>query len=205
MLYPAPARDIPTCMKMPLTISGTFKHHVTIFYIIVALAFSSALALPKLVLVKSLVQNVFVATDALPSLVILLTVVVWVSLKLLVMAGLAFFRTGGYDNNHPKEMTSSMATDVSQKWLYRLECAHNNTMEALVYFGCANVVASRLNLNQLLWAEWSFIFLAARLAYPVAYAADIDILRTYLFGIGLWSSCLMMLFSIFPALSPLLA
>lgn len=112
--------------------------------------------------------------------------------------GLAALETGGYDNQHPRMMRS--ATGAIQKYptLFRMQSAHQNTIECAAMMTPAFWVASTLGLDNLLFAKLASLVLLARVAYFPAYGIGLDALRTCLFALAFFSITAIAFAPIFP-------
>ena len=69
-------------------------------------------------------------------------------------------------------------------WAYRLANAHRNAIENLAVFAPLAITVHVLGVSDALTASASLLFLAARLAHAVIYAAGVPVLRTIAFVIG---------------------
>jgi len=113
-------------------------------------------------------------------------------LPMMTKAPLGYFQTqqpGGYDNRHPRAQQQAL-TGAGQRAL----AAHQNAFEAFPPFAVGVLLA--------LWAQapigqvqvLCLVHIAARIAYPILYLADIDKLRSLSWGVGMvasiWLMCL---------------
>ncbi len=70
----------------------------------------------------------------------------------------------------------------------RAQGAHNNSLEALTYFGPAVIVAHLAGANPIWSARLAIAFIVLRVVHGAVYIADIPPARTAIFGLGLLSS-----------------
>lgn len=99
---------------------------------------------------------------------------------------------GSVDNKHPRLQQAKMEGIGA-----RAVAAHQNAWEALGFFTAAVVVLQLANptaAHGSAAANLSLGFLATRIAHPILYLANLDILRSTAFVIG--SACVLGLFYI---------
>lgn len=97
-----------------------------------------------------------------------------------VPAAIAMKRQGAYNNNTPRDQAASL-----EGWGRRAYAAHLNSIEAFPPFA-AGVVICYLAKGSLTGATvLSLVFIAARIAYPLLYIADLATYRSTVWGIGL--------------------
>ena len=84
---------------------------------------------------------------------------------LLPIMGLAAAKPDGYDNRHPRLMKTAESLMPKYPLNFRLQSAHNNTIEMVAMAAPAFFVAHALGLNQLLLAKLSVLLLLVRLVY----------------------------------------
>ena len=87
---------------------------------------------------------------------------------------------GSIDNKYPR-LQQAQLTGAGA----RAQAAEENAFEALPVFAAAVFVAHLAGANAGTAATLSVIFVAARLLHPIAYLANIDLLRTLVFTVGL--------------------
>jgi len=82
--------------------------------------------------------------------------------------------------------------------LYRLHCAHENSLEAIVLATAAVVVGSHsANLDATVFAKLGMLHLASRIVYPFMYVFGPDMLRTFTFSIGGFAAIWIMVHGLF--------
>ena len=99
---------------------------------------------------------------------------------------------GGIDNKHPRLQQAKMEGIGA-----RAVAAHQNAWEALGFFTAAVAVLSIANPTAAQGpaaANLSFGFLATRIAHPILYLANLDVLRSAVFLVGI--ACVLGLFYI---------
>lgn len=87
---------------------------------------------------------------------------------------------GGYDNKRPREQQAKL-----EGWGARAKAAHYNAFEAFPPFAAAVVVAHIAGASDYRASVLSVAFVVARTLYVGAYLADLDYLRSAIWGIGL--------------------
>ena len=91
-----------------------------------------------------------------------------------VTVGIAKFSGPGYDNAAPREWTEGL-----QGWRRRMEWTHRNHFEALPAFAAAVLVSHVTGVAET--ADWlAGTYVALRLGYTLAYAANRPALRSVL-------------------------
>ena len=118
---------------------------------------------------------------------------------LLPIMGLAAAKPDGYDNRHPRLMKTAESLMPKYPLNFRLQSAHNNTIEMVAMAAPAFFVAHALGLNQLLFAKLSVLLLLVRLVYIPLYALDSDAARTTAFVMGAFSIFSIGFGAIFPS------
>ena len=78
-------------------------------------------------------------------------------------------------------------------WIERGRRAHANMVENLVPFACLVLVAHLGGKANATTAFASQLFLAARVAYTLIYLGGIPLLRTLVFGVGVFAEFLIFL------------
>jgi uncharacterized MAPEG superfamily protein len=99
---------------------------------------------------------------------------------------------GNIDNKHPRQQQSKMDGIGA-----RAVAAHQNSWEALGFFTAALAVLYFANPTAAhggTAANLSLGFLATRIAHPILYLANLDILRSSIFVVGV--GCVLGLFRI---------
>mmetsp|Transcript_23446 Transcript_23446/g.77858 ORF Transcript_23446/g.77858 Transcript_23446/m.77858 type:complete len:201 (-) Transcript_23446:258-860(-) len=105
---------------------------------------------------------------------------------------------GGHYDNHTPRVLKGPALSEELPAVYRLQCAHNNSIECLAYVTPAFWMASAHELPPPLCAKLSLFLLAARVAYIAAYVVNEDFLRTAFFVCGIASIVELCVGSLFP-------
>eukprot|EP00310_Coccolithus_braarudii_P013537 CAMPEP_0183334900 /NCGR_PEP_ID=MMETSP0164_2-20130417/3364_1 /TAXON_ID=221442 /ORGANISM="Coccolithus pelagicus ssp braarudi, Strain PLY182g" /LENGTH=199 /DNA_ID=CAMNT_0025504141 /DNA_START=12 /DNA_END=611 /DNA_ORIENTATION=- len=88
--------------------------------------------------------------------------------------------SGGYDNSQPRKMKGPAMAD-SHPAIFRLQSAHNNTLECLAMATACFWAATTHVLEPVLFAKLALFVLASRTLYIGAYVIDEDFLRTVFF------------------------
>lgn len=88
-----------------------------------------------------------------------------------------------YDNRHPRDQQARL-----QGWARRAQAAQMNAFEAFPVFAAGVIIAHLAGADP----DWSLrlaiTFVVARLCYTGAYVADLDRLRSVVWGVGFLSS-----------------
>lgn len=108
--------------------------------------------------------------------------------RLVVIAGQAKMPEG-YDNKLPREQQARLPP-----WARRANAAHQNTLEAFAPFAAAVVIAHLAGADRAWSAYLAISFVVARVVYPALYIANLDKLRSTVWGLGL--SCVVGLFAL---------
>ena len=131
-----------------------------------------------------------------PHLALAWIVVLWVHLTLGFIFSAAATRKGGYHNSNPRGM------EFEEGPVLRTRAAAMNTMESMAYYcsvltivGAAGGELGEESERSI--AKWSCLVMIARTLYVGAYIADLDMIRTALFGLGLFSCFAMIAVSLF--------
>ncbi len=90
---------------------------------------------------------------------------------------------GAIDNKNPRRQQAALEGAGA-----RAQAAQANAWEALPFFTAAVVVAHLAGADARKAALLSETFVATRLLHPLLYVADLDILRSLVFGVGLVSA-----------------
>ncbi|HEX3771688.1 MAG TPA: MAPEG family protein [Polyangiaceae bacterium] len=107
-------------------------------------------------------------------------------------ASIAVSRGGSYDNNNPRDQQAALTG-----WKRRATAAHLNAFENFAPFAAAVFVAHLGHASESLTAPLALVFVAARIAHPALYIADLASARSLAWGVGFVAT-----FALF--LSPLL-
>lgn len=135
--------------------------------------------------------------EKVPYFCLLSLIQIWALTKNVLVLGLANSCKRGYENKTPRRMNT---VEYMGDYFYKLECAHENTLEAIVVSTVATVTAANLNLDPTLFAKLCMFNLLARIAYPFFYVFGPDMIRSIVFTFGLFSSVWVIIYSLFPEL-----
>lgn len=91
---------------------------------------------------------------------------------------------GSLDNKHPRAQSAALEGVGA-----RIYAAQANAWEALPVFASAVFVAQFSGVDPTAAATPAVVFVLARIAHPILYAANLDVLRSLIFLVGL-GSCL---------------
>jgi len=97
-------------------------------------------------------------------------------------------REGGFDNNNPRQWLGKL-----QGWQARANAAQQNSFEALPIFIAGVLIAQQLQAPQAHVDNAALVFVAARIGYIGAYLADLALLRSALWMVGL-AACVALFF-----------
>jgi uncharacterized MAPEG superfamily protein len=93
---------------------------------------------------------------------------------------------GGYDNHTPRDQQATLTG-----WGRRALAAHMNSHEAFPSFAAAVIIA-HLGGADPVWSSWlALIFIAARLVYVVLYIADLALIRSLVWTVGMVATALL--------------
>lgn len=145
----------------------------------------------------ALLSLVPVTIDKVPYFCLFLLLLLWMFTRIAVVLGTANTRKPGYDNETPRRTNT---VEYLGDELYTLQCAHDNTLEAIVVATVASVVASNLDLDPTVFAKLSIFNLLARIAYPYLYVYGPDMVRSFVFSYGFFSSLGIIVYGLFPQL-----
>ncbi|MEM7153703.1 MAG: MAPEG family protein [Myxococcota bacterium] len=98
--------------------------------------------------------------------------------KLPLSVGMAR-QPGGYDNSNPRAQQERL-----EGWAARARGAHYNGFEAFMGFAAAVFVAHLSGANDHRAAILCVAFIVARTLYVAAYLANLDYLRSAIWGVG---------------------
>ena len=112
--------------------------------------------------------------------VLLAFVLVWLS-RIPVMVALAR-RKGGYDNKHPHRQMRRL-----DGWGGRAVSAQQGLMEGFGPFAAAVIVAHLCGADPRRAGVLAIAFVVCEVVYVVAYVADVDYLRVFVWLIGLFA------------------
>lgn len=154
--------------------------------------------LHKLAISDTLLSLAPVDVKKIPYLNLFITTQIWIFLRLAIPFSLANASSkSNYDNKTPRKTnTPEHLGDL----LYKLQCAHENTLEAIVIATVATVTAANLGLDPIVFAKLSTFALMARLVYPYFYVWGPDMIRSIVFSFGFFSSVMAIVYSLFPQL-----
>ncbi len=92
----------------------------------------------------------------------------------------------GYDNRQPRAQQAQL-----EGWMARARDAHYNTLEAFPPFAAGVVIAHLAGLDEHRAAVLAVVFVVARTLYPILYIANIDGLRSAVWGVGYLATILL--------------
>lgn len=117
------------------------------------------------------------------------------TLRIIVFLGLANNDKSAYDSETPRK---SNTVEHLGEALFKLQCAHDNTIETVVVATVAVIAASNLGLDVAIFAKLSMFNLLARAVYPALYVFAPDMIRSLVFTFGFFSSLMIITYSLFP-------
>jgi uncharacterized MAPEG superfamily protein len=86
---------------------------------------------------------------------------------------------GGYDNRQPRDQQAAL-----EGWGKRAAAAHANGFESFAPFAAAVFTAHLAHVDPQTSALLAIVHVAARALYPIAYIANIHVLRSTIWFIG---------------------
>lgn len=86
----------------------------------------------------------------------------------------------GFDNHAPRVWLATLTG-----WQARAHAAQQNSFEAFPLFAAAVVIAHLTHAPQASVDTWALVFIGARLAYLAVYIADLAMLRTLVWMVGI--------------------
>lgn len=104
---------------------------------------------------------------------------------------IAMHRSGGYDNNYPREQASRLTGFGARAW-----GAHQNSFESLIVFGIAVLSAIVTHHITPIVQGLAIVHIIARLVYHAFYLMNIASLRTLVWSIGYFASMIILGISI---------
>ena len=116
------------------------------------------------------------------------------------ITALTIYGPKGYESQANRQQKAPGAIKAAglPEWIERVQAAQNNTWEAAITTVCTFFVATSLEVPTVLLAKIATLLLLIRLAYPLAYAFDLDFLRTQLWFTGLHCCVLAAFGGLFP-------
>jgi len=112
-----------------------------------------------------------------------LFIAAWFPLLSKMVVALFMFKEGKYDNNHPREQQKRLTGFGA-----RAVAAHQNSFEALLFFGLAILCALITKNNSWTTDALAITFIISRTFYHVFYLLDLANLRSFVWFIGFISS-----------------
>lgn len=91
---------------------------------------------------------------------------------------------GGLDNKQPRHQQRQL-----EGWAARAQSAHENAFEAFGGFAASVFVAHLAGLDARRASLLAITFVVSRVVYNVAYLANLDYLRTTVWGVGFLATC----------------
>ena len=142
-------------------------------------------AVPAAAIIPAL--NLAVPQAKIPLFVIAVMPIIAVLCAVTAIMGITIYSPTGYASHKNREQKApgNLAAKGMPAWLDRVQGAQHNTWEATMCLLCAVFVAMSSDFPKGFdkvgfLAKLTTCFLLCRVAYPVAYALDIDLLRTLL-------------------------
>lgn len=135
-----------------------------------------------------------------PYFVVAVMPVIAVVCAVTTIMGITIYSPKGYESQHSRSQKApgNLAAKGLPAWLDRVQGAQYNTFEACICMLCSFFVATNVGFPPILFAKMATLFLFLRLAYPIVYALDIDIVRTQLWFTGLYVLLLISFGALFP-------
>jgi len=93
---------------------------------------------------------------------------------------------GGYDNHTPRDQQAQLVG-----WGRRALAAHMNSHEAFPAFAAAVIIAHLGGADPVWSSRLAMLFIAARLVYIGLYIADLALLRSLLWTVGMVATALL--------------
>ncbi|MFT4937586.1 MAG: putative MAPEG superfamily protein [Paraglaciecola sp.] len=90
---------------------------------------------------------------------------------------------GGYNNRNPREQQDKLVGFGA-----RAKAAHENSFEALIMFTPGALAIIATNSTSSMAEYFAMAFVAARIAYLLAYWFDLHVIRSAFWGIGFFAS-----------------
>ncbi|WP_371186136.1 MAPEG family protein [Thalassotalea maritima] len=97
-----------------------------------------------------------------------------------VPVAMAMNKSGGYDNNHPREQQANL-TGFGARAL----AAHQNAFESLIVFATAILLAIATNTTNETVQLLAMIHIVARVAYNALYLLNIGTLRSIVWAVAI--------------------
>ncbi len=101
--------------------------------------------------------------------------------------GIAMHRSGGYDNNYPREQASRLTGFGARAW-----GGHQNSFESLIVFGIAILSAIATNNITSTIQTLAIVHIVARLVYHALYLMNIATLRSLVWAVGYFASLIIL-------------
>lgn len=108
--------------------------------------------------------------------------------KYVVTVGLIFSKK--YDNRHPRDQQAKL-----EGWSKRAVAAHQNGFESFAGFAASAIMAHIAHVDPFWIHTLCITYLAARALYPIAYIANIHLVRSTIWTFGIVSSLALMFFA----------
>lgn len=119
-----------------------------------------------------------------------MTILIWclffaTTLPFLAKIPLAYAmkKSGGYDNNHPREQQSKL-TGFGARAL----AAHQNAFESLIIFSAAILVALATNNISDIIQQLAITHVIARVIYNILYLLNVGLMRSLVWAVGIGCS-----------------
>ncbi|QOL25691.1 MAPEG family protein [Thalassotalea sp. LPB0316] len=123
-----------------------------------------------------------------------MTILIWcliisALLPMVAKAPVAFaqHKAGGYNNKHPRAQQATL-----EGFGARALAAHQNAYESLTYIVPALLLAMITNNTGATFEQLAIVIVVARILFNVLYLANLDILRSLTWAVGIGCSIAMM-------------
>ena len=158
-------------------------------------------------------MDVAVPPAKVPLFVIAVMPIIAVACAVAAIMGITVYSPTGYASHKNREQKApgALAAKGMPAWLDRVQGAQYNTWEATICLLCAVFVAMSSDFPKgydkvTFLAKLTTFFLLNRVAYPVVYALDVDMLRTQLWFNALYTTLMLSFGALFPdSILPLFA
>lgn len=98
---------------------------------------------------------------------------------------------GGYDNKHPRGQQANL-----KGWGARAVAAHQNSFESFVGFAAAMLTGIFTQQEVETLSLIGIIFICSRVVYHILYLANLDKLRSLVWGVGFVCICSLFVISL---------
>ena len=178
------------------------------FPVMLGLAHASVAGFCKGDVGAAAVASMPVPAAKVPLLVAAIMPLLAVVIAIVALEALSAVAPNGYESQRSRSQKApgAIVAAGNPAWIERVQAAQYNTWEATIGMLAAWFVAKECGLAEDLFAKLATLFLGIRVAYPVVYALDLDLIRTQLWLTGLYATAMVAFASLFPdTVVPLLA